>query len=273
MTVRIVLCTSGGVFGAVVLQRLLASENVEVVGVIESTRILRARYSWCRGAYWQLRTSGIAYALYLWSATGLADLLGRYSPLGSVSSQAAGRNIPRFITRNLNDRLGTEFVRLLAPDLLLSAFFNQRIEELTYRIPTFGAINIHPSLLPQFRGVDPVFFGRLRDQRQFGVTIHRVDATLDTGNILLQQTHVPEPDDSVMKTTAELYALGGDLVARHIREFLQSGAGNPQQGSGSYDSWPSSGEVMAFRQKGFRLMSGRDLCGLARGTFGGRRVQ
>jgi methionyl-tRNA formyltransferase len=271
LTVRVVLCTSGGAFGTIVLQSLRLSRMVQVVGVIESSRVLKPGYSWWRGAYEQIRTSGLRYALYLWCATGLADLLGRYSPRGSMSLQAIAGHIPRLITRDLNAPEGTRFLLDLAPDLMVSAFFNQRIEERTYRIPASGAVNIHPSLLPRFRGVDPVFFMHLKGQQPFGVTVHRVDASLDTGDILMQQVFAAQPDDSVLKTTAELYGLGADWVAAHARALMSRGADEPQYGTGTYDSWPCSREVSALRAQGFRLVHPRDLWAIFRGTLGAGR--
>jgi methionyl-tRNA formyltransferase len=182
----------------------------------------------------------------------------------------AGRT-PWLIPRDLNALEGTRFRRDKAPELMLSAFCKQRIEERTYRIPVSGAINIHPSLLPRFRGVDPVFFMRLKGEEPFGVTVHRVDASLDTGDILMQRVFAARPDDSVLKTTAELYGLGADWVAEHARALMSRSADQSQYGAGTYDSWPCSREVAALRSQGFRLVHGRDLWAIFRGTLGADR--
>lgn len=266
--VRVVLCTSGGVFGAIVLHRLLASPGIEVVGLILSSRVLRADYAWLRGACAQIRRSGPRYALYLWSATGLADLVGRYTAGGSVGSLAAAHRVPVHVTRNLNDNAGRAFIAARLPQVLLSAFFNQRIDPATYAIPECGALNIHPSLLPDFRGVDPVFFARLRGASLLGVSVHRIDASLDTGPILAQAEWQPGDDDSVLRITAELYARGAALATRQLRARLPPNRGRAQAGHGSYDSWPRPQDVARFRRNGGRLVCWRDLLDLAQGSMG-----
>ena len=266
--VRVVLCTSGGVIGTNVLRRLLSSPNVAVAGLILSSRVLSARYGWWRGAWRQVRISGLRYAVYLWCATGLTDLIGRCGPAGSVSSLASAHRIPVLTTRNLNAPAGRAFIAAQTPELLLSAFFNQRIAPETAGIPPFGGINIHPSLLPDFRGVDPVFYARLRGAARFGVSVHRIDADLDTGKILAQAEHVPDQADSVLRTTIDLYAAGTRLVTEGLRGFLQTDLGQSQQGPGNYDSWPSAADVAALRQGGGCLVRWQDLMACPTGRPG-----
>jgi methionyl-tRNA formyltransferase len=72
---RTVFCTCGGLFGALVLRRLRASDRLEICGIIRSVRVLDPRFGFLRGALAQIRRSGVAYALYLWCTTTLTDWL------------------------------------------------------------------------------------------------------------------------------------------------------------------------------------------------------
>ena len=257
--VRVVLCTTEGIIGASVLRSLVSSPDIAVTGVILSSRVLSPRYGWSRGAWQQIRTSGLRYALYLWCATGLSDLIGRCGPAGAVSSIASAQRIPILTTRDLNAQPGRDFIAARAPEVLLSAFFNQRIAPETYAIAPNGGINIHPSLLPDFRGVDPVFYTRLRGTARFGVSVHRIDADLDTGEILAQSEHVPGPADSVLRTTLDLYVSGSYLVTQRLRAFLRAERGRSQRDSGSYYSWPSAADVAALHEAGGCLIRWQDL--------------
>ena len=157
---RIVLCTRGGLHGALVLDHLLASPRAKVVGIVLSSRVLKPGDGFLRGAVDFARRCGLAYTLYLWCATSLADRLLCHAPIAPVARQAKRQGIRMLVTRRVNDAAGTRFVAEAVPDLLVSAFFNQRIDEVVTELPRYGAVNIHPSPLPDFRGVDPEIWQR-----------------------------------------------------------------------------------------------------------------
>ena len=224
---RAVLCTSGGRPGAAVLSVLRFSKHVQIAGVVVSTRILSPRYGFLRGAWEQYRRSGLRYTTYL----GLLSLGG----------------IDGFATRDIN--ANAAYIAGLKPDLVVSAFFNQRIgESITSLAP---ALNIHPSLLPAFKGVDPVFYARLRGA-PLGVTVHRISPELDSGDIVAQEPF--DAGGSVLAATVALYARGAQLLVDSLGRPAR-----PQAGTGNYDSWPTRAEVAALRRKGIRLARLRDL--------------
>jgi methionyl-tRNA formyltransferase len=235
--VRVVLCTSGGRPGAAVLARLRACRGLEVAGVVVSTRIVSARYGRARGAWEHIRLSGLRYALYL----------GCYF-LRSLPAQG----LPVFATRDVNSAQARAFLARLAPDLLISAFFNQRIGA------GLAGFNLHPSLLPRLRGVDPVFHARLRGE-PLGVTLHRLAPELDAGEIVAQRAAPTLAAESVAAATVRLYTLGADLAVDSLEALRAGGRGVPQAGAGGYDSWPDRGAVAALRAKGVSLVTWRDL--------------
>lgn len=258
---RVILCTNGGLHGALVLGRLLHAPHVQVVGLVRSSRAVRASYGFWRGAYEHVRLSGVAYALYLWCSTSLADMM-----LGSTSTGALARrqHIPVHTTRNANDAASLAFAGQCSPDLLVSAFFNQRIHVPLTTLPRYGAVNIHPSLLPAFRGVDPVFFGRLRQSSESGVSVHRMDVELDAGNILCRETVPPGGDESVFAATAKRYDRGAQLLVDALPAIGAGAPGTPQPPGETYDSWPTSAQVRALRAQRIKLVQPRDLWNLLR---------
>ena len=257
--VRTLLCTSGGLFGALVLRRLLRCRELSVVGVVYSTRILKPNYGFLRGAWEQQRRSGLAYTLYLGCATALAEWLSDLRSGGSVPRIAAVRGIPLLQTRDVNAAAGMEFVAAAAPDLLISSFFNQLLAPALLAIPRAAAINIHPSLLPDGAGVDPVFHAMLRRQPTLGVTIHHLSAQFDRGNVLLQAAQPHRPGTSVFRATAQLYARGAELLADGLAAIVAGDPGTPQPAGGTYDSWPTRGQVRRLRTGGACLISLWDL--------------
>jgi methionyl-tRNA formyltransferase len=84
-------------------------------------------------------------------------------------------------------------VREAAPDLLVSWFWTKRIPLAVLEVAPLGAVGVHPSLLPRHRGPDPYFWTLESDDRETGVTAHRLDAGYDTGPILAQRRLAVHP--------------------------------------------------------------------------------
>jgi len=263
---RTVFCTCGGLYGALVLRRLRACAHLEICGIVRSSRVLDPRFGFLQGAIAQIRRSGLGYALYLWCTTTLADGLCALSGLG----KPAGPGSPaarRLNTRDLNDPEGRAFLAECAPDLLISSFFNQRLASETLAVPTLACLNIHPSLLPDAKGVDPVFQSLLHGGPPLGVTVHFMNPEFDAGKILAQQPVEPRCRASVFETTALLYRDGAELLASAVARVVAGDRGAPQSGPGSYQSWPTAAETAALRRRDGALLRFMDFVRLARGRF------
>jgi methionyl-tRNA formyltransferase len=267
MRTRLLLCTSGGLFGALVMRRLAADPRVELVGVVLSSRVFCKNCRWLDGVRAHYERSGLRYLLYLWAATGLADLLGRFNGMPSVHTQAVALGCPVHETRDINDARGRAFVEACAPDLLVSSFFNQRIGAPLFDLPSAGAVNIHPSLLPALKGVDPVFYAKLRGITPIGVTLHRLAAELDTGPVLAQSQVAQGEAESVLRATAKLFARGADLLLEQLDAIRDGAAGQTQAALADYDSWPTPLQVRALRLSGQRLVRMADIRDLLVGRF------
>lgn len=265
MPARIVYLSVGGWPGALVLDRLLACPQIQVVGLVRSNRVLSKNHSWLSGALAQLKRSGLRYGLYLETMTGLADLLLAGSPTGSFASRAKQAGIPVLTSKDINSPEALQFLRDLEPDLLLSGFFNQRIGAAALTIPGKAAVNIHPSLLPEFKGVDPMFFARLRGAERLGVSLHHLAEDFDAGNLLDQAELTVDPKRSVLADTALAFRRGAELLVENLEQVLAGEPGRPQPSGGSYDSWPSPEQVEELRGKGLLLQAGIDLSAMRQG--------
>jgi methionyl-tRNA formyltransferase len=220
-----------------VLERLFDSHRVELAAVLLSTRVFHPGYGVLRGAWEHYRRSGLAYAIYLARA---------------VAPRLRARGVPVLRSRNINrDRA---LIERLSPDLLLSAFFNHVIGEPVAAAARYGAVNIHPSMLPSLKGVDPVFYARLRGCPSLGASVHRVTRVLDSGNVLAQKEFPVLPRESVLGATVRLYGEGAGLLLESLDAIAAGAPGAPQLGDGSYFSWPSRAEVADLRRKGVRLV-------------------
>jgi methionyl-tRNA formyltransferase len=261
---RVVLCTRGGLAGALVLKHLLSDERINVVAVVLSTRAFRIGQTQFAAFQFACRQFGLRYLIYLLFSTSLADALLWWRREG-VRGQARRANIPIIQTSTINAPQIVAALHTLQADIILSAFFNQIISADVARCTSVGAFNIHPALLPRNRGVDPVFYGRLRGEATFGVTLHRIADAIDEGNIIsqaavsLSEDHI---EQSVLAGTITLYATGGKLFSQALAANTLAVEGIKQTDAGSqahYDSWPHHADVAALNRRGHVLWRWRDL--------------
>jgi len=80
------------------------------------------------------------------------------------------------------------------PDLGVISHFECLVKQPIIEIPRLGFINLHPSLLPDYRGMAPQHWPIINKEKETGITVHYVDETADTGNIILQR-HIPLTDE------------------------------------------------------------------------------
>src|SRR5262249_39611399 len=116
-----------------------------------------------------------------------------------------------------------EFIADLAPlqpDLIVVAAYGQILPPAILELPRFGCINVHASLLPKYRGAAPIQWAILDDEPQTGVTIMKMDAGLDTGDILTQEATPIEPRDNAQSLQNRLASLGADLLLRTVPDYV-----------------------------------------------------
>lgn len=94
----------------------------------------------------------------------------------------------------INSEKVYEMLKALAPDLCVISHFERLIKEPILSVPKYGFINVHPSLLPNYRGMAPQHWPIINGEKEAGITCHYVDEGTDTGDIIVQRI-VPLTDD------------------------------------------------------------------------------
>ena len=105
----------------------------------------------------------------------------------ALNCYADEKSIPYFYMEKSDDKL-RDWVQVLEPDLMVVYSMSQLLKEDIFTIPKYGTINLHPSLLPKYRGPNPDFWQYYFMDMQRGCTVHYIDKGEDTGDILLQET-------------------------------------------------------------------------------------
>jgi methionyl-tRNA formyltransferase len=141
---------------------------------------------------------------------------GRIMTPPPVKLAAQDLGIPIFQPRRVREPEFVDTLRSLAPDLIVVAAYGQILPKDILRLPTFGCINIHASLLPAYRGAAPVAWAIIRGETATGITIMQMDEGMDTGALLLQE-HVPiEEGDTTGTLTDKLALLGARLITEAL---------------------------------------------------------
>jgi methionyl-tRNA formyltransferase len=110
-----------------------------------------------------------------------------------------------------------ERLRGLAPDAFVIVGYGKIVPQSIIDLPRLGCINLHASLLPKYRGAAPVNWALIRGETVTGVTTMKIDAGLDTGDILMIQETPIDPADDALSLGRRLALMGAPLVAETLR--------------------------------------------------------
>lgn len=152
---------------------------------------------------------------------------------GAVKQLARSRALELFQPETLRDAAVLARIAAAKPDALVVAAYGLILPQAVLDASLLGALNIHASLLPRWRGAAPIQRALLAGDRETGVTIMRMDAGLDTGPVLAHSSVAIEAHDDAQTLHDKLAALGArmivsalvDAAAGHARAVPQSESG------------------------------------------------
>jgi methionyl-tRNA formyltransferase len=113
-------------------------------------------------------------------------------------------------------------LRSLHPDILVVVAYGQILPMSVLNIPKYGAVNVHASLLPKYRGAAPIAWAVLKGEKVTGVTTMVMDEGMDTGDILLQ-VEVPIGDEETCETLHDRLASSGAQLLLETLEKMKAG--------------------------------------------------
>ena len=125
---------------------------------------------------------------------------------------AADRGLPILQPRRIREPEALDAVRQLRADLLVVVAYGQILPQAALDLAPRGAVNVHASLLPLYRGAAPIQWAIVRGERETGVTTMLLDSGLDTGPTLLSQSTPIGPHETAPALEARLARLGAPLL-------------------------------------------------------------
>jgi methionyl-tRNA formyltransferase len=145
-----------------------------------------------------------------------------------VKQSALKLNLP--LTQPERIKTNEEFraqLTAIKPDAIIVVGYGRIIPQWMLDLPRYGNLNLHASLLPKYRGAAPIQWAIANGETVTGNTTMRIDAGLDTGDILQQQQLAIAPDDTAETLAPRLAAIGADLMLETLRA-LDSGSIHPR---------------------------------------------
>lgn len=95
--------------------------------------------------------------------------------------------------KDINSEENESYIRRQKPDLIAVCHFQKIIKKNIIKIPVYGCINLHPSLLPNYRGLSPQHWPIINGDNETGITVHFINEGIDKGDIILQQKIAIDP--------------------------------------------------------------------------------
>ena len=137
-----------------------------------------------------------------------------YSP---VKELALENNIPVYQPTKLRDGTATELIKSLDPDILVVVAYGRILPDDMLEVPKYGAINVHASLLPKYRGAAPIQKCIIDGETESGVTTMLMAKGLDTGDMLMSRSVKITPDMTGGELHDSLAATGGELIIETLK--------------------------------------------------------
>jgi methionyl-tRNA formyltransferase len=173
--------------------------------------------------------------------------------------------IPVFkIEGSINDEIWLNKINEIKPDLIICIRYAEILKNSLLTIPNGGVINFHPSLLPKYKGMAPIFQALLHNENEIGFSLHYIDEGIDTGKIIKRQKIKTEKNESVSHIAIRAHVVAGYELLSILNNLKKGDKKTEQitQDNGNYFSWPEKKDVKKFMQSNKKYIEFRDFLSL-----------
>lgn len=185
----------------------------------ESSGLLKtARVAFEHGGVGSVARGGLRLLKARLGATA-RTVTGASSGYSSLLEIASRRDLETVDVTHLHRAETLQALQAVTPDLIIVAGFSRILKSEVIGIPSIACVNIHPSLLPAYRGPNPVYWVVANGERETGVTAHFIDEGIDSGDIIGQVKVPIGPDDGEGEVFAHCVEAAARLVGDVVRQF------------------------------------------------------
>jgi methionyl-tRNA formyltransferase len=173
----------------------------------------------------------------------------------SVARLAKEEGVPVIPGRDVNAPGYIETLRGLGIDVLVSVAANQRFGDELLALPRLACLNVHSALLPNYRGMDGLFWALAHGETEVGVTVHEMSPGIDQGPIVAQAPFPVRTEEPLHRVYYRAMDHGAVLLARALDGYADGAVTlrpNPAD-EGRTFSWPTREAARRFREQGHRF--------------------
>ena len=136
-----------------------------------------------------------------------------------VKEYALTENIPVYQPLKMKDGTALALVQSLEPEMIVVAAYGRILPEDILNTPKYGAINVHSSILPKYRGAAPINWAILNGDAVTGVSIMYMAPELDAGDVILCRETAIDPDEDAVTLATRLAELGAEALSEAIGQI------------------------------------------------------
>lgn len=191
---------------------------------------------------------------------------GHQLAVSAVKAAALRLNLPVYQPERVRRPEAVAALADLHPDVMVVVGYGQIIPQSVIDIPPHGIINVHGSLLPRYRGAGPIQWAIANGETVTGVTTMRIDAGLDTGDMLLKAETPIGPDETATELGARLAPMGAALLIETLRRIASIAPEKQDSAQATYApllkkedgliDWRQSAATVHNRARGFQPWPG-----------------
>tara|TARA_B100001765_G_C19467012_1_gene322041 strand:- start:125 stop:979 length:855 start_codon:yes stop_codon:yes gene_type:complete len=273
----IILANDNVAYSGILSYPLLKNFSSEISGIFIQDGILNSNTNSSNLFNEVKKKSGLQYAIFLAKETiyyKIAVFIRRIFHMNNHSDDCyletnsnLGKifDIPVFkISGSIHDENWLRKIKDLNPDLIICIRYAEILKKSLLEIPNKGVINFHPSLLPKYRGLGPIFQAVLHNENEIGFSFHYINEDIDTGQIIKREKIKIEQNESVSRLTIRTHIMGSYNLLSIINNLKNENKETKEtpQNEGNYFSWPEKKDVKKFLQRRKKYVDIRDFFSL-----------
>lgn len=261
---KIILATLPTLYSIYFLNVYLRRDKGSVNTVLVSTKpvvIDKRKITGIADTVFLLNRFGLRYFLFLAANQSLMAKIHQQSKafesvhdnLWSLDKLAYHFGFDVITSNNFNSEACIRELSSINPDLVVVNGCDQILKK-PFLNAVNKTVNIHPSFLPDDRGVDPIFQKYLRQAHEVSVSLHEITEAIDEGPVLIQDFHSAQKHDSYLQSSMA----HGRMASTLLKQYLQ----NPTEAKSQraeiqfpYKSWPTTDDLKIFNKKGLKLIT------------------
>lgn len=241
------------------IQKIIDHSDVLQIVNVDCKHSLQNRVSDFLAWFGYFQVARMGFVTAIRHMCGMIDRISGYrlfKGLCGVEEVARKNKVPYKVIHSSNSKQFYEEVVKLQPDVILSFSAPEVIKEPLLSYPKYGILNVHGSLLPDYRGCMPSFWYLYNEETFGGATVHFMSKKIDDGDIVIQEKVYIGDCTSMFELMRRTKEVGGDIMVKAIQAIENNTVETIANiaSEGRYYTWPTHEEGRLFRAKNKRLI-------------------